>query len=210
MVDDRRIDPVERPRDEGVYSARIEKDKKEQEKFSEIPSRDDKQILFATFFNYLKRLFDNFSPTKELAGKVIDRQLIIDNLKELKKLFLTLGRKDLSSSIEFATSLSDTWCLLLEDFDHIEVIERKNLKQVASFRMMMEAVKHYPPDSDHHFGYYLLQHAGKDWLPFPFIEMLQKLYNEHVEDPQTSTLKEWIELIDQVIENLKGGLPFNP
>lgn len=207
---DRPVDRVERHRDEGVYSARIERDKKGKEKFSDVPPRDDKQILFATFFSYLRRLFDNFSPSKELAGKVVDRQLIIENLKEFRKLLEALGKQDLSTSAEFATELSDVWCLLLEDFDNIEIIERKDLKQVASFREMMDTVKNYPPDSDHHFGYYLLQHAGKDWLPFPFIEMLETLHKEHVEDPKTGALVKWFVLLDGVIENLRGGLPFNP
>ncbi len=58
---DRPLDRVERPRDEGVYADRIE-DKKKEGKYSQVPPKDGKQILLATFFSYLKKMFDAFSP----------------------------------------------------------------------------------------------------------------------------------------------------
>lgn len=205
---DRRIDRVERPRDEGVYSSRIQEDKKEKEKYKHLPADKDKQILLATFFSYLKKMFDAFSPSKDLAGKVIDQQAIIENLLHFKKLIEKLGKEDLSNSADFATELSEVWSGLLEDFDNVGILERKNIKEIATFREMMDIIKHYPPDTEHRLGYYLLQHAGKDWLPFPFIEILAKLHNEHKEDAKISTLTKWIKLIDGVINTLKKQLPF--
>jgi hypothetical protein len=73
---------------------------------------------------------------------------------------------------------------------------------------MMDTIKNYPPDSDHHFGYYLLQQAGKDWLPFPFIEMLETLHTEHKENPKENTLSTWINRIDGLLKNLRANLPF--
>ncbi len=207
---DRRVERTERPRDEGVYSSRIQEEKKEKEKFSEIPPDDEKKILFATFFSYLKKMFDSFSPSKKLAGKVIDQQAIIENLTKFKKLLEKLSKQDLSTSPEFAIELSDTWCILLEDFDQIEIMERKNLAEISTFRKMIDTVKNYPPESEHRFGYYLIQHAGKDWLPFPFLEILENLHKQYTEDPKGSVLLSWIKLIDQVTTNLKNKLPFNP
>ena len=114
----------------------------------------------------------------------------------------------MSTSSDFANDLSIIWIRLVEDFDNIEILERKNLQEVASFRVMMDEIKNFPPDSDHRFGYYLLEHAGKDWLPFPFIEMLARLHQEHVMDSKTSTLSAWFKKIDGVITNLKSALPF--
>jgi len=201
-------DRVERHRDENVYASRIERDKKGKEKYTPLPSKEDKRVLIATFFSYLKRLFDTFSPSKKLAGKVIDHQSIIENLKIFKKLFKKLGEQDLSNSSDYAAHLSEIWTVLLEDFDNIEIIERKNLSEVARFREMMDKIKNYPPDSEHRLGYYFLQQAGKDWLPFPFIEILEKLHKEHKEDAKNSTLSMWSKLIDTVITNLQSILPF--
>lgn len=198
---DRPLDRVERPRDEGVYSDRIE-DKKKEGKYSPIPPKDGKQILLATFFSYLKKMFDTFSPSKQLVSKVVDQQKIIENLLHFKKLLVKLSAEDLSQSAAFAAELSKSWCTLLEDFDTIEIMERKNLKEVASFREMMNTMKNYPPDSEHRLGYYLVQQAGTDWLPFPFIEMLNKLHTE------SSTLSSWFKQIDAVIANLSIQQPF--
>lgn len=207
---DRRIERTDRPRDEGLYPERIGKEKKEKEKFSKHPAKQEKEILFATFFSYLKSLFDTYSPSKKLAGKVLDVHAMITHLETLNSLLQDLSDKDLSNSPEFAAKLSEIWKALLEDFDNVEIMERKNLGQVASFREMMHVIKNYPPDSDHHFGYYLLNQAGKDWLPFPFIEMLERLHTEYREEEEESTLNSWMQLIQTVIANLKAGLPFNP
>lgn len=205
---DRRIDRVERPRDEGMYSSRIERDKKEHEKFSKTPPEEGKELLLATFFSYLKKMFDTFSPSKKLAGKVIDQQSILEHLLLFKKLLQKLSKQDLSNSPEFATQLSDCWSKLLGDFDHIEIMERKNLQGISNFREMMDQIKNYPPDSEHRFGFYLLAQAGKDWLPFPFIEMLEGLHKEHLANPSVSTLSAWFKLIDDVVKNLKTQISF--
>jgi len=204
---DRPLDRVDRPRDEGVYSSRIE-DKKKESKYSSKPPKETKQVLLASFFSYLKKMFDTFSPSKQHLGKVVDRQKIIEHLLEFKKLLTKLLDKDLSQSAEFASELSETWCQLLEDFDTIEVLERKNLKDVAIFRDLMNHIKNYPPESEHRFGYYLVQHAGKDWLPFPFIEILSTLYSQHQAAPQVSTLNSWQKEIDTVIAALSQQRPF--
>jgi len=202
------VERTERPRDEGVYSSRIERDKKEKGKYSKGPPDKEKQLLLATFFSYLKKMFDNFSPSKKLAGKVVDQHVIIEHLEKFKKILEKLSQKDLSNSADYAIELSDIWANLIEDFDTIEILERKNLQDVATFREMMDLIKNYPPDSEHHFGYYLLQHAGKDWLPFPFMEMLETLHKEHITTPETSSLTEWLKLIDKVIANLKKHISF--
>lgn len=203
------VDRIDRPRDEGMYVPPVEGDKKEKEKFKHIPA-EDKEVMMATFFSYLKKLFDTFSPSKKLAGKVVDQQSIIEHLKKLKQLLEKLGTKDLSNNSDFALELSGTWIHLIEDFETIEIIERDTLSRVARFREMMDTIKNYPPDSEHRIGYYLLEQAGKDWLPFPFIEMLERLHKGHVENPKESTLSNWFALIDGVIDGLKSSLPFKP
>lgn len=205
-MSDMKSDRVDRHRDEGLYSERIQKDKQGKEKFTRIP--DTQQITFATFFNFLKNHFENFTPSKQLAGKVIDKQTTVENLHFLKNLLKNLGEKNLSTSSDFTQKLSNIWSDLLEDFDNIEISERKNLEEVSNFRQMMDKIKNFPPDSEHRLGYYLLLHAGKDWIPFPYIEILEKLHNDHVEDPKNSTLSKWFSLIDSVIASLKQNFPF--
>jgi len=206
-MSDYRSERVDRPRDEGLFPARIQEDKKEKQKFTDVPQQDSKMFT-ATFFHCLKNLFDMFSPSRQLAGKVIDKQAATDNLKQFKQLLKHLTTKDMSSSTDFATELSELWKDLLENFDNIEILERRSLTEVAAFRETMNTIKNYPPDSEYRFGYYLLEQAGKDWLPFPFIEMLKKLYSDHQVDSKRSTLTHWIRKIDMTINHLQHDLPF--
>ena len=205
---DRRVDRVERPRDEGVYSSRIQEDKKEKGKYSEEVPDDQKKLLMATFFSYLKKMFDSFSPSKNLAGKVFDLHSIIETLQQFRELLKQLSTQDFSNDPDFVTALSKCWSQMLTEFDRLEALERKQLQELSTFRNILDEIKNYPPDSDHRLGYYLLQHAGKDWLPFPFIEMLETLHKEHIETPSASTLSQWFAQIDTVIEKLNLRLPF--
>lgn len=195
---------VERHRDEGLYVPKVQEEKKGKEKFSELPPEKSNKILFATFFHYVKELIDNFSSSKKLAGKIIDLQMIAQNLDLFKRRLAKLEKKDLSQSADYATSLSEIWRSLMEDFENMEIMERKNLQKVAHFRQLIDVVKNYPPESEHRFGYYLLKQAGKDWLPFPFIDILSDLHKQHQKDAEKSTLTKWKKLIDKTIESLKG------
>jgi hypothetical protein len=205
---DRRVDKVERPRDEGVHVSPIVEEKKGKQNFSDLPQQRSEKLLMATFFAYIKKIFEKFSPSKKIAGKVVDIQGIIEHIQSFRKILEKLTAQNLSSSSEYAKQLSDAWVTLSDDLDQIQIMHRKDESKTDSFRKMIDAIKHFPKNSEHRFGYYLLQHAGKDWLPFPFIEILEALHQNHLEDPKSSTLNSWFHLFDEVIKNLKQGLPF--
>lgn len=194
---------IDRPRDENIYVSRIEKDKKGKEKFTNIPPDSAKKILFASFFSYLTNLFNSFSPSKKMTGRLIDQQSVIENLRLFKELLDELAKKDLSQSTDFASDLSLIWHRILDDFDNLELIERKNLGKIAPFRELIYTIKNYPESSEHRLGYYLLMQAGNDWLPFPFIEMLLELHNNYKKHGEKSTLVSWIKIIDKTISELE-------
>lgn len=194
---------IDRPRDEHIYVSRIEKDKKGKEKFTDIPPENAKKILFASFFSYLTNLFNSFSPSKKMTGRLIDQQSIIENLRLFKELLEELAKKDLSKSNEYASDLSLIWHHLLDDYENLEIIERKNLIKIVPFRELIYTIKNYPENSEHHFGYYLLMQAGNDWLPFPFIEILSELHLNHKKHGDKSTLVSWIKMIDKAIDELE-------
>lgn len=193
-------DRIERPRDEGIYITPIEKDKRQQSR--DLPHKEkEKQLLYASFFSMLMKVFEQFPPSKKFSGTIIEQQAIIDHLHQLDHLLESLSKENLSRSVEFTTELSEIWGLLLEDFEAAEILERKNLEKIVPFRQLIETLKNYPEDSDHRLGYYLLQHAGKDWLPFPFIELLLQLHEEK------GTLQKWRGVIGKVIESLQYTPP---
>jgi len=195
---------IDRPRDEGIIVPRIERERKEKEGYRQLPADSEKRILSATFFSYLEKLFHAFSGDRQLTGRIIDRMAIVDNLRSFQQLISKLKSEDFSQSPKFASDLSESWHQILEDYDTVLIMERKELKKSSGFRQFVDAIKHYPKGADHPLGYYLMEQAGKDWLPFPFIDLLRALYKEHKEKPSSSTLINWDRLIEEVIESLKG------
>lgn len=195
---------VDRHRDEGIYVPPIEGDRKEKEPYRQLPP-GEKKILSATFFSYLKKLFNVFSDSRELGGRIVDRMAIVDRLRALQQLLARLQSEDLSQSIAFASELSDLFGEALEDLAIVTIMERKELKKSSGMRQLVEAIKRYPKSEDEHpLGFYLMEHAGKDWIPFPFIDQLASLYKEHQENPSKSTLRQWDHLFEEVVKNLKG------
>jgi hypothetical protein len=195
---------IDRHRDEGIYVPPIEGDRKEKEGYRHLPS-SEKKILSATFFNYLKKLFGVFSGSRELGGRIVDRMAIVDRLRALQGLLMRLMSEDLSQSVSYASEFSDLFGETLEDLAIVTIMERKELKKSSGMRELVDAIKHYPKNEEEHpLGFYLMEHAGKDWIPFPFINQLSSLYEEHQKAPDKSTLTQWDRLFDEVIENLKG------
>lgn len=203
---------LDRPRDEGVFVPPIERDKKEKNPYSHLPPSQVKRIFAATFLSTLKHLFEFFSPEERssLLEKVIERQTIIETLLSFKELLFKLSKQDMSQDIPFAVALSEHFLKMKDDFSKLQVMERKGSIKVAHFRRVVETFEQYPPEVDHHLGYYLTEQAGKDWLPFPFIEMLEHLYKEHREKGGASHLSQWEELIDQLVIRLRGIVPTGP
>ncbi len=190
---------INRPRDEGVLVPRIEKEKKAREELDKNFLDRSQKILYATFVTYLKKLFDSFSSKGKLAGKVVDLSQPIEHLEAFKTHLQVLSKEDQSQNPKFAIQLSELWHKLTDDFDNMQVLERKNLSRLVRFRQFLDSIKRFPPQSDHTLGFYLIEHAGKDWLPFPYIEILSDLHKQFKADENHSMLKRWISDIDLII-----------
>ena len=48
----------------------------------------------------------------------------------------------------------------------------------------------------------MTEFAGKEWLPFPFMEQLHLLYEDYVSHKKESQLFHWISSIDLILSNL--------
>lgn len=202
---------INRPRDEGVFVSRVESEKKDKTPFVQLSTTGgSKRLLVATFLNSLKRLFDALSSSEEegnLSGKIIEQQTVLETLLAFKNLLLSLCKEDFSQNATFAQELSDHWIKLQDDFEKLHLSERKGSPKVAIFRRFLDQLNHYPEKADHSLGYYLLEHSGKDWLPFPFIEMLLGLHNDYKLKGESSTLSQWIRHIEELSQEIRGKLP---
>lgn len=195
---------VDRPRDEGIIVSPVLGDRKEKQEYSKEPSGSPKNLLIAAFFTCLKKLFDSLSGKSKFEATLIDRQQILEDLFAFRKLLQILSQEDQSNNPEFTLQLSELWHNLLDDFNHVELLERKNPKKVAPFKKFLNKVKDFPPNQDHRLGYYLTEYVGKEWLPFPYIEILRKLHKDYQTNPAQNALQEWLSIIDEVVAQLAG------
>ena len=68
----------------------------------------------------------------------------------------------------------------------------------------IESVQKYPENDEHSLGYYLTEYAGSDWLPFPFMEILQNLHFSHQTDPHNSYLSQWVKTLKEIISKIQS------
>ncbi len=196
---DKPVDETDRHRDEGVLIPRVESDKKGKEEFANLPEAIKKTVN-AAILSYLKSLFDSYhllSPSEEKESH------LLEDLKTFKNLLSHLGSKDQSKHPEFAQQLSGLWHKIGQDFNFIKFLEKKNPTIILKLKKIIDEIMQYPPGQEHSFGYYLTEHVGADWLPFPYIEILLLLHKEHQRKPHDSHISNWIHQIDHIIESIE-------
>ena len=186
----------ERQRDEGVIVARIEGDKKGKEPFAELLPESTKRILTAAMLVYLKKLFDSLPIAEEESNE----SLLLADLKIFKKLLQNLGSKDQSKQPKFAQQLSSLWHKLTKNFNSNDRAQLKWPKTVQKMKKILEQINHYPSNEEHSFGYYLKEHVGEEWLPFPYMEILTRLHKEHLRKPHESVIAKWTDMLETIID----------
>jgi hypothetical protein len=120
------------------------------------------------------------------------------HLESLKIFFEILKKEDRSQDQEFLNQLSKTWLLLLEDSLHFE-----SDQATLAFKAFVKKLQHYPENEPHSFAYYLTENTNQKWIPFPYMELIQKIHLGHQKNPTTSPLAEWSSLLTQLIHLLQ-------
>ena len=103
------------------------------------------------------------------------------------------------NSYRFLNSLSNLWHQMLEDVLRF----RRQTALSVKMRTFIREFQHYPENQEHSLGYYLTEYAGQKWLPFPYMEMISRLYANHKKNPQTSLLTRWSSELEALIQMLK-------
>ena len=127
------------------------------------------------------------------------------DLLELKQLFISLSIEDLSHQLEFIQKLSLLWHKIIEDCNPISLSLSKGsdfLKKIADF---IQIINHFPANEDHSLGYYLQEHVGEKWVPFPFMELLQELHIDYQKAQDKSYLANWIKILSSIIDELPSN-----
>lgn len=170
------------------------------EKQKQNDIREKKLGPFAAFVALFKKFLELMPIKKaEMTQTVMKDDILVKDLRKLKLLFEQMSIRNQSENINFAQELSDTWTSL---FFHCEAIESGKMKSGIDPRKIYQlllSIGKYPEDTEHNLGYYLKHHAGQDWLPFPFMELLRKLHRNFAVDGEKSHLHQWIQELNTII-----------
>lgn len=183
-------DPYERYRVEA-----IEKDKKEKESY---PQRQERSIFGAFLLSLFRKFLEIFLQPSEQGLTSTSEKEIKKALSSFKESLEILKREDMSQDETFLNQVAGQWHRILE-----EAIKFQKTTPLANqYATFIKEIESYPEKTEHTFGYYLMEYAGQEWLPFPFIELVQKIHLEHQKNPSTSHLNRWTSQINSLLEAL--------
>lgn len=179
----------------------VELDKKEKEKFEGGgPEGGPKKWALAAFLAVqLQRCVDFLQNALEKGLSAKEEASIRENLLSLKAALEILKAEDRGQDADFLNRLADFWHMMAEDSRRL----KKNTPLAVQFNAFIQSINDYPPQEEHTLGYYLMEHAGEKWIPFPYMELIHKLHADHQKTPSSSHLNIWSKQLDQMIEQLR-------
>ena len=158
-----------------------------------------KLFHYATALFNLKKFIGEFAESRKIQGASLDRQKAIEDLTAFKAVLEELAHFDRSHEPEYTQRLSLLWLNLYENCAGLDESLASSDDLTAQILDFVREITHYPPGEDHTLGYYLSEHAGQDWIPFPFMNLLADLHEQHQSDPAASQLSKWIHSLSSMI-----------
>lgn len=179
----------------------VELDKKEKEKFEGEGSagRPKKWAVAAFLAVQLQRFADYIQSSLEKGLTAKEEAAARENLLAFKAALETLKSEDRGEDANFLNRLADFWHMMAEDSRRL----KKNTPLAVQFSNFIQSLKDYPPQQEHTLGYYLMEHAGEKWIPFPYMELIHRLHADHQKTPASSPLNIWTKQLDQMIDQLQ-------
>jgi hypothetical protein len=157
----------------------------------------DKKIGLAAYLLQLfRKSVDYFLELPKSAKST--EEAIKQNLLLLKACFQTLKIEDRSQDVDFLNQMGIIWRHALEN-----ALQLKKDAARETFKLLAKKIQHYPENYTHTFGYYLSENTNQKWVPFPYMELVQKIHVEHVKSPPSSPLEEWSLHIDKILSLLQ-------
>jgi hypothetical protein len=196
------VGPGGQPLPEKVRVSKTEPVKADKEGPEEIAQKNPQGLLIASFCAYVQKVVTFLTTAATRKRGVLSGSGLEHHLDEFKKSLITLSKEDRSRDQAFVLSLSGEWHALLENFNLFEFLERKKSPLIAKVKNLIESIQSFPPKQEHSLGYYMTAFAGKDWLPFPFMELLHKLHEDHLANRDKSQLTLWMASIDNLLSEL--------
>lgn len=187
--DEYRVNPIE-----------ADKQKKESQDW-ELPEEKKRPKAYAAFIVFLQNLTNALGRGKEGNLEEISEDALTADLQEFKAILQILLDVDQSENGPYCAQFSAAWHRLLQGVQVFSHTKRKALVDIEKLKALLTDINNYPPNEDHKLGFYLSEFAGETWLPVPFREILKRLFADHRVNQSHSTLMQWIELINEILQS---------
>jgi hypothetical protein len=196
------INPGNQPSKDWLTVQRTEKLKADKENLEELAKKNPRALLMACLCAYVRKTA-LFLASRPVAGQksALANELELE-LSAFKKALVQLTLEDSSRDPNYAQHLSQAWHQLFDSVNLVEFLERKKSDVLTQLKTLIATFERYPANQAHSLGYYMTEFAGKEWLPFPFMEQLHQLYEDHLTHKKESQLSHWISAIDLILSNL--------
>lgn len=149
------------------------------------------------YLAFLKILSNFLNPFTKKTPRSLDGTPLHKEILTIKNSLQSLKEKNLCQDPQFLNYFAYIWMKFLKDYDYYVL---KNEKATELIKKIINEVNIYPKNAEFSLGYYISEFAGYQWIPFPYMEMLQKLHLEDKQDPINSHLSHWISIIDELLE----------
>ena len=106
-----------------------------------------------------------------------------------------------SENASFCSQFSKNWHHLLQGLQVFSITKQKAFVDIEKLKKLIHHIDNYPSNEDHKLGYYLTEFAGETWLPVPFREILKRLHADHRVNQSYSTLMQWVDLINDILQS---------
>lgn len=190
------FDPYEKYRVEALERERLERETKEKYR----PPEPAKGLGFGQeVLRLFYKFFELFEKTSNKGLTPTAEKSIRKNLLALKEAFTSMKQENKSQEAPFLNSLSILWHQILEDVLKFQ----RSTPLAKEFSELIHGIDTYPRRSEHTLGYYLMEYAGQTWLPFPFMELIQKLHFEYQNNPIQCQLTFWTTQIDALAKKME-------
>jgi hypothetical protein len=143
----------------------IQKDLEQKKYDEELLEKERKKVLFSLEHLCCTTLLARIRSIESLKTP----QKILEKLKEFIKTLRMLEHTDLSEDWRYCEKLSNLWMDLKQSTSNVTIV-KKGLDELFAY------FESYPEMTDHSLGYYLANHTGEEWIPFPFMDILKKLH----------------------------------
>lgn len=169
----------------------------EESKNKKLFSKNNNNPLNAIVINAMQTIVHLFTSKARSTISNAEKAFIDEDIEFFKEALIKLKQEDLSQNIYFLKELSKSW----HDITHHFAIlyPNKNSTIYQKIHHLMGLINSYPEGEENTMGFYLSHFAGQDWIPFPYMEILQNLHQEK----NNTHLENWISLLDEIEIEIK-------